>query len=165
MTGNDYIKIMRERGKADALELAQRAEGMDGTAIIAEQQKVPIFVPGADYSGCPVGAPIGQIVDGELQIFTMLVPVNTAHYPGITPNTERSLYSLCHTTDPARAKPWVPSQGISGLYKVYECCTYPFPDGTTHVFRNLQQDNQYPPLTLNVEHYWEDLGEVGSYGR
>lgn len=164
MTSNDIKRIMRAQGRADALDLASRAPDMTGTDIIAEEQKVPIFVPGADYSGCSVGAPIGQIVDGELQIFTMLVPVNTAHYPGITPNTERSLYSLCHTTDPAKAKPWVPSQGISGLYKVYECCTYPFLDGTTHVFRNLQQDNQYPPLTLNVEHYWEDLGEVVSNG-
>lgn len=165
MTSNDIKTIMRKQGKADALALAQRAEGMDGTAIIAEESKVPIFVWGTDYSGCPVGAPIGQIIDGELQVFTMLVPVNTANYPGITPNTERSLYSLCHTTDPARAKAWIAPLGISGLYKLDECCTWPHTDGTIHVFRNLQADNFYPPMTLNVEHYWQDLGEVGSYGR
>lgn len=164
MTSNDIKTIMRRQGKADALELAKRASGLDGTAIIAEESKVPLFVLGTDYSGCPVGAPIGQIIDGELQIFTMLVPVNTAHYPGITPNTERSLYSLCHTTDPAKAKPWIPSQGISGLYKVDECCTYPYGDGTTHIFRNKFDGNQYPPLTLNVEYYWEDLGEEARYG-
>ena len=78
MTSNDINTIMRRQGKADALELAKRASGMDGTAIIAEESKVPLFVWGTDYSGCPVGAPIGQIIDGELQIFTMLVPVNTA---------------------------------------------------------------------------------------
>lgn len=120
MTSNVIQRAMRAQGRADALELAARAPQMTGTAIIAEEDKVPLFVCGTDYSGCPVGAPIGQIIDGELQIFTMLVPVNTAHYPGITPNTERSLYSLCHTTDPAKAKPWIPSQGISGLYKVNE---------------------------------------------
>lgn len=163
MTSNDIKAIMRRQGKADALELAKRASGMDSTAIIAEESKVPLFVWGTDYSGCPVGAPIGQIVDGELQIFTMLVPVNTAHYPGITPNTERSLYSLCHTTDPAKAKPWIPSQGISGLYKVNECCTYPNAQGVEHVWRNLWNDNEFPPLTLNVESRWEDLGEVAAY--
>lgn len=165
MTSNDIKTIMRRQGKADALELAKRASGLDGTAIIADEQKIPLFVWGTDYSGCPVGAPIGQIIDGELQVFTMLVPVNTAHYPGITPNTERSLYSLCHTTDPAKAKPWIASQGVSGLYKVDECCTYPYGDGTIHIFRNNFDGNQYPPLTLNVEYYWDDLGEVGSYGR
>lgn len=152
------------RGKADAQDLAQRAPGMEATAIIAEEEKVPLFVWGTDYSGCAAGTPIAEIVDGEKQIFTMLVPVNTANYPGITPNSERSLFSLCHTKDPARAKPWVAPQGISGLYKPEECCTYPVGDGTVHVFRNLLNDNQYPPLTLNVEHYWSDLGEVGSHG-
>ena len=152
--------VGRPAGKADALDLARRAETMDGTAIIAEESKVPMFVWGTDYSGCPVGAPIGQIIDGEVQVFTMLVPVNTANYPGITPNTERSLYSLCHTTDPARAKPWVPSQGISGLYRTDECCTYPHTDGATHVFKNLWDNNEYPPLTINAESRWLDMGEV-----
>lgn len=151
------------QGRADALDLATRAPQMDGTAIIAEESKVPLFVWGTDYSGCPVGAPIGDIIDGEVQVFKMLVPVNTANYPGITPNKERSLYSLCHTTDPARAKPWVSPLGISGLYQLEECCTHPHPDGTTHVFRNQFKDNPYPPMTLNVEHYWEDLGEVNQW--
>ena len=78
MTPNDIQRAMRAQGRADALNLASRAPQMDGTAIIAEESKVPLFVWGTDYSGCPVGAPIGQIIDGELQIFTMLVPVNTA---------------------------------------------------------------------------------------
>lgn len=152
--------VGRVQGRADALDLASRAKDMDGTAIIAEDSKVPLFEWGKDYSGCPVGAPIGEIIDGELQVFTMITPVNTANYPGITPNTERSLYSLCHTKDPAKAKPWVASQGTSGLYKLDECCTYPYTDGSTHVFRNLYDNNEYPPLTLNVEGRWEDLGEV-----
>lgn len=152
MTSNDIKIIMRKQGKADALDLAARAPGMDGTAIIAEESKVPLFVWGTDYSGCPVGAPIGQIVDGELQIYTMLVPVNTANYPGIAPNSERSLYSLCHTKDPARAKPFVAPLGISGMYQVGECCL----DGG-HVWRNLFPDNAYRPTILPDR--WEDLGE------
>lgn len=152
MTSNDIKTIMRKQGRADALDLAARAPGMDGTAIIAEEAKVPLFVWGTDYSRCPVGAPIGQIVDGELQIYTMLVPVNTANYPGIAPNTERSLYSLCHTKDPARAKPFVDPLGISGMYQVGECCL----DGG-HVWRNLFPDNAYRPTILPDR--WEDLGE------
>lgn len=161
MTNKELILgVMRDQGRADALDLRERAKDMDGTAIIAEEQKVPLFVWGTDYSGCPVGSPIGEIIDGELQIFTMITPVNTANYPGITPNTERSLYSLCHTKDPAKAKPWVAPYGTSGLWHVDEVCTHPYTDGTTHVFRNRYENNDFPPLTLNVEDRWEDLGDV-----
>lgn len=145
--------VGKVQGKADALDLAQRADSMDGTAIIAEEQKVPMFVSGADYSACPKGAPIGEIVDGELQVFTMITPVNTAHYPGITPNTERSLYSLCHTTNPKKAKPFVDARGTSGMYNLDECCTE-----NGHVWRNLYQDNVYRPSALPER--WEDLGTV-----
>lgn len=143
----------RDRGKADALNLAQRAEGMDGTTIIAEEQKVPLFVSGADYSKCPKGAPIAQMVDGELQIFTMITPVNTAHNPGITPNTQRDLYSLCHTKDPRKAKAWVAPLGISGLYTVDECCV-----DAGHVWRSNVNDNAYSPSAYPAN--WTDLGTV-----
>lgn len=145
--------VGKVQGRADAQDLANRAVGMTGTEIIEEEQKVPLFVSGADYSGCPIGAPIGQIVDGELQIFTMITPVNTAHYPGITPNTERSLYSLCHTTNPKKAKPFVDPLGISGMYNLDECCTE-----NGHVWRNLYQDNVYRPSVLPER--WEDLGTI-----
>lgn len=142
----------RPIGKADALDLATRAQDMDGTAIIAEEQKIPLFVPGSDYSKCPVGAPIAEVVDGEVQIFTMITPVNTANYPGITPNTERSLFSLRHTKDPAKAKPWLASQGTSGLYELNECCTY-----NGKVWRNLYHNNEYPPETVGAADRWEEV--------
>lgn len=144
----------KEQGKVDALDLAKRAKDMDGTAIIAEEHKIPLFIWGTDYSGCPVGAPIAEIIDGEVQIFTMITPINTAHYPGITPNTMRSLYSLRHTKDPAKAKPWIASQGTSGLYETGECCTY---NGKT--WRNLHHNNEYPPETIGVENRWEEVTE------
>lgn len=147
------LQVHRDLGRADALGLSSRAKDMDGTAIIAEEQKVPMFVSGADYSGCPKDSPIGQVVDGELQIFTMITPVNTAHYPGITPNTERSLYSLCHTKDPKKAKAWVAPLGISGLYKLDECCT-----DAGHVWKNLHDGNEFQPSVLPVR--WEDLGTI-----
>lgn len=149
------LKIHRDMGRADALLLADRAwaESLDGTALIAEEEKVPLFKWGTDYSKCPVNTPIAEIVDGERQIFTMLTPVNTAHYPGITPSTERSLFSLCHTKDPKRAKAWVPPLGISGLYEEDECCT-----AIGHVWRSVVGSNAYSPVDYPSN--WEDLGAV-----
>lgn len=147
------LNVMREQGRADARDLRFRAKDMEPTAIIAEEDKVPMFVAGADYSTWPAGSPIGQMVGDELQIFTMITPVNTAHYPGITPNTERSLYSLCHTKDPKKAKAWIAPLGISGLYAKDECCV-----DTGRVWRSNKDNNEFSPSDYAPN--WTDLGTV-----
>lgn len=160
MTSNDIKDIMRRQGRADALDLASRAPQMDGTAIIAEEEKVPAWSESAVYTAAQVGYP----VQDNGQVYTIQMPHTPAHNPGSRPADLRAIYSLLHTTDPARAKPWMPSYGTSGLYKLNEVCTYPNVESVTHVFRNLWDNNEFPPLTLNVESRWEDLGEAARYG-
>ena len=143
----------RDRGRLAALDLAKRAMSMTPTEIIAEESKVPMFKWGTDYSACPAGSPIAELVNGEVQIFTMITPVNTAHYPGITPNTERSLYSLCHTKDPRKAKAWIAPLGISGLYSAGECCTE-----SGQVWRSKADNNAYSPSQYAQN--WDDLGAI-----
>ena len=147
--------VGKVQGKADALDLAARAPGMDGTAIIAEEDHIPAWSNSADYTKQAPGIPVRD----EDQVWTLIIPHRAADYPG-RPSTLRALWGLAHTKDPAKAKPWVASYGVSGLYMIDECCTYPHTDGTTHVWRNKHNNNEYPPLTLTVEDRWEDLGEV-----
>lgn len=149
-------KIMYDEGRRNALDLAGRAEGMDGTAIIAEEDHIPAWSEDAVYTQKHVHFP----VQDKGQVYTIEMPHTPAHNPGSRPENLRAIYSLLHTKDPAKAKPWMPSYGTSGLYKIDECCTWPVADGSTHVFRNKHDNNEYPPLTLNVEDRWEDLGEV-----
>lgn len=157
MTSKERVLLReRNRGRMAAKDLASRAKGMDGTAIIAEEDHIPVWSERAVYTADHVGFP----VQDQGQVYTILMPHTPAHNPGYRPADLRAIYSLLHTKDPAKAKPWMVSYGISGLYKVEECCTYPHPDGKDHVFRNLYDNNEYPPLTLNVESRWEDLGEV-----
>lgn len=146
----------KAQGKADALDLAARAPEMDGTAIIAEEHKVPAWSETAVYTADHIGFPVQD--DG--QVYTIQMAHTPAHNPGARPADLRAIYYLQHTKDPHKAKPWMASYGVSGLYKTGECCTYPHTDGTTHVFRNRYDNNDFPPLTLNVEDRWEDLGEV-----
>lgn len=155
MTSKERV-LEREhnRGRLAALELQTRAPDMSGTEIINEEDKIPAFNPEKDYSAWAVGLPV---VDEE-QVWLLLQPHNAAHYGG-RPSELRALWGLAHTKDPAKAKAWIAPYGTSGLYMVDECCTYPV-DGATHVFRNKHDNNEYPPLTLNVEDRWEDLGEV-----
>lgn len=50
MTKDEAIAKMKEKGADDALNLRGRASTMDGTAIIAEESKVPDF----DAQKCPL---------------------------------------------------------------------------------------------------------------
>ena len=151
------MPVGREQGKADAIDLAARAPKMDGTAIIAEEDKIPAWREDAVYTAAHIGYP----VQDAGQVYTIQMAHTPAHNPGARPADLRAIYYLLHTKDPAKAKPWMASYGVSGLYRTGECCTYPTAGGSIHVFRNLHDNNEYPPLTLNVENRWEDLGEVG----
>jgi len=125
------LSALRTQGKADALDLRSRAPEMDGTGVIAEEEKVPAFDPKKDYSAWPVGAPVAD----EGQVWTLLQPYNAASYEG-RPSTLRALWGLCHTKNPAKAKPWVDAYGTSGMYMTDEC--YLADSGT--VYRALQDN-------------------------
>lgn len=99
---------------------------MDGTALIAEESKIPFWDGAKDYSGWPTGAPVRE---GE-QVYTLLQPHNAAYCSGSTPANAPALRNITHTKDPARAKPWMPPSGTSGMYRTGE--VYRATDGTVY---------------------------------
>lgn len=125
------VEAMRSLGRADALSLRGDASGMTGTAIIASEHCVPAWDSAKDYSNWPVGAPVSD----EGQVWTLIQPHNAANYEG-RPSSLRALWGLCHTTDPAKAKPWVDPFGTSGMYMAGEC--YIDTNGTV---QRCKQDN------------------------
>ena len=114
----DPKTVMYDEGRRQALALQERAPAMTGTEIIAEEGNVPAWDPAKDYTGWSIGYPVAD----EGQVWLLLQPHNAAHYPG-RPSSLRALWGLAHTTDPARAKPWVEPYGTSGMYMTGECCT------------------------------------------
>ncbi len=125
------LDLVRDLGRREAAELRQTAASLTGTEIIARERAVPPWDAGQDYTLWPVGAPVAD----EDQVWTLLQPHNAAHYQG-RPSGLRALWSLAHTTDPARAKAWVDPQGASGMYMQGEC--YRAADGTVY---RCGQDN------------------------
>lgn len=123
------LDTLRRQGLALARDLQARAPGLTGTEIISEEAFVPAFDPAKDYSSWPAGSPVAD--DG--QVWLLLQPHNAAHYDG-RPATLRALWGLAHTTDPARAKPWVDAYGTSGMYMAGEC--YKAADGTVYRCKN-----------------------------
>lgn len=141
----DPKNIMYEEGRRNALDLAERAPQMDGTAIIAEENIIPAWNASVDYSGQVAGIP----VQDEGQVWTLIIPHNAANYTG-RPSTLRALWGLAHTTDPAKAKPFVVPYGTSGLYMTGECCT---DNGST--YRSKTDNNPYAPSEYPDN--WEEV--------
>ncbi|MGM9556548.1 MAG: hypothetical protein ACI3VM_09005, partial [Oscillospiraceae bacterium] len=110
-----------------------------------EESKVPDFDAQKDYSACPVGTPVAD----EGQVWTLIQPYNAANYQG-RPSTLRALWGLCHTKDPAKAKPWVDPLGTSGMYMTGEC----YRDADGKVYRCKQDNCVYDVAALPSA--WED---------
>lgn len=138
------LSVFRANGRADALDLRGRAADMDGTAIIAEETKIPAWDGSRDYSLWPVGAPV--MYNGN--VFGLLQPHNAAYYPDANPENTSALWGVKHTKDPAKAKPWLAPLGTSGMYMAGECCVY---DGT--VYRSTADNNPYSPA--DYAEWWE----------
>lgn len=151
MTNKDIVlDIMRSQGKTDALDLRTRSADLDGTAIIAEETKVPAWNGQKDYSNWPVGGPVSY----ERQVYTLIQPHNASHYPDSNPANTPALWSITHTKDPVKAKPYLAPNGTSGLYMKDEVCTK---DG--QIWISLQDNKPYPPGEVGTESYWAVYSE------
>lgn len=148
MTSKERV-LSREqaRGRADALDLAARASAMDGTDIIAEEDHIPPWREDAVYTADMVGWPVA---DGG-QVYTILQAHTPANNPGSRPADLPAIYSIQHTRDSKRAKPWLAPNGTSGMYMTGDCAAE---EG--HVWRSLLDSNVWRPA--EYPDGWEDLG-------
>lgn len=145
MNNKEFVlNLMREQGRANALDLRNRAANMTGTAIIAEESKIPNYDNSKDYTGWAVGSPC--LYDG--QVYGLLQPYNAANYPDTTPAILPALWRVVHTTDADKAKAWIKPTSTSDMYLAGECMIYT--DGL--VYRSLR-DTVYSPEEYAAD--WE----------
>lgn len=128
-------EVFYSLGRSDALALRSEAANLTGTQIIDREYSAPAFDPAKDYSGWPVGSPVAD----EGQVWTLIQPYNAANYAG-RPSTLRALWGLCHTKNPAKAKPWVDPYGTSGMYMAGECYRDECGDVWRAVLNDLDHD-------------------------
>ena len=140
------MEILHQQGVEDARALREAAGGLDGTTLIDQERMIPLFDPQKDYSAWPAGAPVR---DGD-QVYRLITPHNAAHYPQSRPGNTPALWSITHTKNPARAKPWTAPSGTSGLYAAGECCTE-----NGKIYRNLHEGNEFSPSALPER--WEEV--------
>lgn len=130
-------EAMKSKGVADARALAALAVAgeADGTALIEQEEKIPTWRQ-RDFSDVPVGTPYKW----QGQVYKLWQQHDATEQPDWSPDKAVSLWDICHTTDPAKAKPYAAPQGSRGLYQTGECCLW---DG--QVRRSKVDNNAYSP--------------------
>ena len=128
---------LKARGKADAAALAARAVSgeADGTELTASQDQIPTWRQ-RDFSTVPVGSPYKW----SGVVYKLWQQHDATQQPDWTPDQAVSLWDICHTTDPNKAKEYQVPQGSRGLYQKGECCLY---GGQT--YRSVIDSNSWAP--------------------
>jgi len=135
---SNLTEAIRILAKENALHLKTQGESMSGTEIIDREIFIPEWKP-ANYQ--TVGTPIRY----EGQVYKVLQAHDSTANPDWAPASQPALWSICHTTDPAKAKPWAEPQGTSGIYQLGEC--YIADDGT--IYRQIYDgDNVYDAAAM-----------------
>ena len=135
-------------GKADALALRNSAcEGLlSDTEIINQEEAIPAWSAEKDYSSAKAGTPVQH----GGQAYGLLQPHNAANYPGTTPATLPALWRVKHTTNPAKAKPFVQPTSTSDMYLQGECMAWT--DGS---IKRALRDTVYSPDEYSAD--WETV--------
>lgn len=135
---SNLTEAIRILAKENALHLKTQGESMSGTEIIDREIFIPEWKP-ANYQ--TVGTPIRY----EGQVYKVLQAHDSTANPDWAPASQPALWSICHTADPAKAKPWAEPQGTSGIYQLGEC--YIADDGT--IYRQIYDgDNVYDAAAM-----------------
>lgn len=142
---NEALEEVKKMSALAAKDLRSRSPEMNGTEIIAEETYIPLWGGDKDYTNVVVGAP----VQFEGQVYTLLQKHNANNYP-YTPPELASLWRVKHTTDPAKAKPWVKPTSTSDMYLANECMV--FTDGITY---KCLRDTIYSPIEYAPD--WEQV--------
>lgn len=134
----DFIlEAMHTAGAADASAIAAKSVSgeADGTSLIAAEKQIPTWRQ-RDYTDVPIGTPY-KYAD---QVYKLWQAHDATNQPDWTPDKAVSLWDICHTTDPAKAKPYVTPQGTRGMYQTGDVCT----EGGK-LYRSTMENNVWEP--------------------
>lgn len=148
MLNQDIIDAMYEYGRQQALSLREKAKDLTDTEVIDQERFIPEWKAGVQVLNALVKR---SNID---QVYRVLQAHDSTATPEWTPETQPALFSICHTTDPNKAKPWVDAQGTSGMYYKNEC----YKDVNGIVFRQTYDGaNVYDAAALPER--WEKVFE------
>lgn len=149
-TYEENLDIMRQHGKAAALNLQSRAPEMTGTEIYAEEGDLPDFDAAKAVKNMLERSAGFVCKSAAGRAVKLLQPYDSTIYTA-QPEELSAQWGFYWSTDPKKALPFISL--ATSPYNTGDCCTL---DG--HVWRSGQDGNTWAPGTINVK--WEDLGTI-----
>lgn len=137
MTNDELRQAGYLLGQQKARELRDAAPTMTDTEVLDNEQYIPEWRAGKQKAGAPV------MYEGNG--YRTIQSHDSTYRQSWTPYAERALFGLMHTTNPAKAKPWVAPLGISGLYALNECYV---DEGNVVWQQTFEGMNEFPASAL-----------------
>lgn len=142
-----YTKAMYAQGLADAADLQSRASSMDGTALYAEEEKIPSFAAACAVKNM-LERPAGFVCKSSAgRVVKLLQPYDSTIYTQ-EPEELPAQWGFKWSTDPFKALPFVAIS--TSPYGIGECCT----EGGK-VYRSTIDNNVWAPSAYPQG--WEEV--------
>lgn len=150
MSNELYTGAMYAKGLADAADLQSRSASMDGTALYAEEEKIPDFAEAVKVKNM-LERPVGFVCKSTAGRVVKLLQVYDSTIYTQEPEELPAQWGFVWSKDPRKALPFI--QLATSTYATGECCT-----AAGHVWRSKQDGVNWSPET-NPE-FWDDLGTI-----
>lgn len=151
-----YLDAMKAKGLADAKDLQERSSTMDGTALYAEEEKIPAFSEAVKVKNMlerKAGQTDGFVCRSTAGRVVRLIQVYDSETYTQEPEELPAQWRFVWSTDPQKALSFVALS--TSPYGVNECCTE-----NGHVYRSTIENNVWQPSAYPQG--WEDLGTIDS---
>lgn len=136
-----YIDAMHAKGVADAKDLQQRSASMDGTALYAEEEKIPDF-----KSACAnmnmLERPVGFICKSSAGRVVKLLQVYDSTVYTQEPEELQAQWGFKWSTDPLKALPFIALS--TSPYSKGDCCTEGGKTWRSKIDNNVHSPSAYP---------------------
>lgn len=150
MSNELYTSAMYDKGLADAADLQSRSTSMDGTALYAEEGKIPDFVEAVKAKNM-LQRPVGFVCRSTTgHIVKLLQVYDSATYPA-EPEELPAQWGFVWSRDPAKAREFVAIS--TSPYMTDDCCI-----DAGHVWRSTMDNNVWRPS--EYPQGWQQLGTV-----
>ncbi len=150
MSNELYTGAMYDRGLADAADLQTRSAEMDGTALYAEETKIPDF-QAARQAKNMLQRPVGFVCRSSAGHVVKLLQVYDSNTYPAEPEELPAQWGFVWSTDPAKAREFVAIS--TSPYNKDDCC---IDNGV--VYRSTMDNNVWRPS--EYPQGWTDLGEI-----
>lgn len=136
-----YIDAMHAKGVADAKDLQERSGSMDGTALYAEEEKIPDFKMAVNKMNM-LERPVGFVCKSSAGRVVKLLQVYDSTIYAQEPEELPAQWGFKWSTDPLKALPFIALS--TSPYGKGECCTEGGKTWRSKIDSNVHSPSAYP---------------------